>query len=122
MKKLNKEVGNYSEELATNYLKAQGYLVLERNFRNFLGEIDIICQKKDLLVIVEVKGRYSYNYGIPKESVTIYKQKSILKVATSYITYKKLNNMNLRFDVIEIFLNQKNNLFKIDHIEDAFRA
>lgn len=122
MKKLNKEVGNYSEELATNYLKAQGYIVLERNFRNFLGEIDIICQKKDLLVIVEVKGRYSYNYGIPKESVTIYKQKSILKVATSYIAYKKLNNINLRFDVIEIFLNQKNNLFKIDHIEDAFRA
>lgn len=122
MKKLNKEVGNYSEDLATAYLKDQGYIILERNFRNFLGEIDIICQKEDLLIVIEVKGRYNYNYGVPKESVTPYKRRSILKVATSYIYYKKLNNINIRFDVIEVYLNSQNNLFKMDHIVDAFRA
>ena len=122
MKRLNKEVGNYSEDLATLYLKNNGYIIIERNFRNFLGEIDIICQRNGLLIIIEVKGRYNYNYGTPKESVTIYKQKSILKVATSYISYKKLNNINLRFDVIEVYLNPQNTLFKIEHIEDAFRA
>ena len=122
MKRLNKEVGNYSEDLATLYLKNNGYIIIERNFRNFLGEIDIICQRNGLLIIIEVKGRYNYNCGTPKESVTIYKQKSILKVATSYISYKKLNNINLRFDVIEVYLNPQNTLFKIEHIEDAFRA
>lgn len=122
MKKLNKEVGNYCENLATSYLKDHGYLILERNFRNFLGEIDIICKANDLLVIIEIKGRYSYGYGLPRESVTITKQKSIIKVATSYISYKKLNNINLRFDVIEIYLNSQNTLFKVNHIKDAFRA
>lgn len=122
MKSLNKEIGNYSEELATNYLKNHGYTILERNFRNFLGEIDIICKTKDLLVIIEVKGRYNYDYGIPKESVTLHKQKAIIKVATSYISYKELSNINLRFDVIEVYLNEQNTLFKIEHIVDAFRS
>lgn len=121
MKKLNKEIGNYCENLATSYLKDNKYSILERNFRNFLGEIDIICKIKDLLIIVEVKGRYNYDYGTPKESVTMCKQKSIIKVANSYIFYNKLTNINLRFDVIEIYLNPNNTLFKINHIIDAFR-
>ena len=97
------------------------YHILDCNFRNFLGEIDIICIQDKLLIIVEVKGRYNYNYGLPKESISISKQKSIIKVTNSYIYYKKLIDINIRFDVIEIYLNSENTLFKITHIKDAFR-
>ncbi len=121
MKKLNKDVGNYCEDLAKDYLKRNRYFILDCNFKNRLGEIDIICTQNNLLIIIEVKGRYNYDYGLPKESISFSKQKSIIKVSTSYISYKKLFNLNVRFDVIEIYLNSNNNIFKIKHIKDAFR-
>jgi putative endonuclease len=121
MKKLNKEIGNYCENLAKDHLKKNKYNIIDCNFRNFLGEIDIICIQDKLLIIVEVKGRYNYNYGLPKESISLSKQKSIIKVTKSYIYYKKLLHINIRFDVIEIYLNPENTQFKINHIKDAFR-
>ena len=121
MKKLNKEIGNYCENLAKQYLQKNNYHILDCNFRNFLGEIDIICIQDKLLIIVEVKGRYNYDYGLPKESINLSKQKSIIKVINSYIYYKKLFNINIRFDVIEVYLNPQTTLFKINHIKDAFR-
>jgi putative endonuclease len=122
VKKLNKEIGNYCEGLAKEYLQKNKYIILDCNFRNFLGEIDIICFQDNVLVIVEVKGRYNYDYGLPKESINLSKQKLIIKVTNSYIYYKRLININIRFDVIEVYLNKQDTLFKIDHIEDAFRA
>ncbi len=121
MKKLNKEIGTYCENLAKEYLNIGNYRILDCNFRNFLGEIDIICTRDNLLIIIEVKGRYNSYYGLPKESVGFAKQKSIINVTNSYIHYKKLININIRFDVIEVYLNAENTLFKINHIEDAFR-
>ncbi len=121
MKKLNKDVGNYCEDLAKEYLIKNNFRIIDSNFKNFLGEIDIICFQDNLLIIFEVKGRYNYNYGLPKESISLSKQKSIIKVANSFISYKKLFNINVRFDVIEVYLNSKNTLFKINHIVDAFR-
>lgn len=121
MKKLNKDIGNYCENLAKDYLKRNRYFILDCNFKNHLGEIDIICTQNNLLIIVEVKGRYNYDYGLPKESISFSKRKSIIKVSTSYISYKKLFNLNVRFDVIEVYLNSNNNIFEIKHIKDAFR-
>jgi len=121
MKKLNKDIGTYCENLAKEYLQKNKYHILDCNYRNFLGEIDVICIQKDLLIIVEVKGRYNYDYGLPKESITLSKQKSIIKVTTSYIYHKKLTNINIRFDVVEVYLNTKDTSFKINHIKDAFR-
>ncbi len=121
MRNLNKNIGNYAEKLASDYLIQNHFSIIARNFRNRLGEIDIICIKSEILIIVEVKGRYSLNYGYPKEAVNYTKQKSLIKVASSYINYKHLYNFNVRFDVIEIFFNNDNSLYKINHIEDAFR-
>jgi putative endonuclease len=121
VKKFNKDIGNYCESLAKEYLKKNNYHILDCNFRNFLGELDIICLQNKVLIIVEVKGRYNYDYGLPKESINLSKQKSIIKVTKSYIYYKKLLNVNIRFDVIEVYLNLENTFFKINHITDAFR-
>lgn len=121
MKKFNKDIGFYCENLATEFLKNNSYTILDRNYKNHFGEIDIICLKDNILIIVEVKGRYYYKFGAPLESVTSNKQHSIFKVTKSYILYKKLFNINVRFDVIELYLNTDNSLFKINHIKDAFR-
>lgn len=122
MKKLNREIGTHCEDIAKEYLKKNNYNIVACNFRNFLGELDIICLQNNVLIIIEVKGRYNYDYGFPREAVNISKQKSIIKVTNCYINYKNLSNINIRFDVIEVYLNLENTLVKINHLKDAFRA
>ena len=121
MKGFNKDIGNYGEDLSFEFLKRNGYSILSRNFRNRCGEIDIICKKDDLIIFVEIKSRYNYNYGSPIEAITYSKQKQIIKLCKFYIYINKLINYNFRFDVIEVFFNKDNNLYSINHITDAFR-
>lgn len=122
MKRLNKDIGNYCESIAKEYLKKNKYNIIAYNFRTHLGELDILCLQNNILIVIEVKGRYSYDYGFPREAVNISKQKNIIKVTNCYINYKNLRNINIRFDVIEVYLNLENSLVKIIHLKDAFRA
>ena len=121
MKHLNKLIVNNSEKIAQKFLSKNGYYILECNFRNRSGEIDIICSKGNTIIIVEVKSRYSSQYGTPKESVTFSKQKSTINVTKFYLSYKNIYNKNIRFDVIEVCMNYKDNSYVINHIKDAFR-
>jgi putative endonuclease len=122
MKNYNKNIGFYGEDIAVEYIKKKGYFVLDRNFRNRYGEIDIISSFKDVIIFIEVKSRYSNSCGTPIESVTYFKQKKIFNLCKFYLLNKKLFNYNCRFDVIEIYFNTSNDLYKINHIEDAFRG
>lgn len=122
MKSFNKDIGSFGEDLSINYLIDNGYYILEKNYRNKIGEIDIICKKNNLLIFIEVKSRYTNSYGFPIESVTYYKRKQIIKVSMLYIILNKYNNFNIRYDVIEVFFNKNNDLFNINHTTDAFRT
>ena len=68
----NKGVGALGEEIASNFLTARGYRILERNFRCRGGEVDIIAREggSGCLVFVEVKARRGLNYGVPQLAVT----------------------------------------------------
>ena len=121
MKHLNREIGNNAERIAQKFLLQKGYRLLDCNFRNHRGEIDIICKKDNKIIVVEVKSRYSSQYGTPKESVNHLKQKSIINVTKAYLLYKNIHNINVRFDVIEVYMNYRDNSYIINHIKDAFR-
>ena len=121
MKKYNKDIGSYGEDLAIDYLKNKGYTIVARNFRNRNGEIDLICKYLDIIIFIEVKSRYSYHFGLPRESVTYFKQKKIIYISKYFLYKYKLLNYNCRFDVIEIYFNKNNNSYFIEHIKDAFR-
>lgn len=118
----NRVIGSFGEDLSIKYLINNGYFIIEKNYRNKLGEIDIICKKNNIIVFVEVKSRYTNNYGLPIESVTYSKQKQIIKISNLYIILNKYNNFNIRYDVIEVFFNGSNELFNINHVPDAFRT
>ena len=64
------ELGHKGEAIALQFLKNHNYVVLERNWRWQKAEVDLICKKNDVLIIIEVKTRSSTNYGSPNESVT----------------------------------------------------
>lgn len=97
-----KTTGNYGEDLACGFLEKHGYKVLERNFRIRGGEIDIVAQDKDYLVFVEVKTRYSHEFGLPRESITPWKIKALLKTALFYIQKIKWGDKGYRLDLVTI--------------------
>ncbi|MDO5713444.1 MAG: YraN family protein [Tissierellia bacterium] len=117
--KNDKSLGCYGEELAAQYLLNKGYKILERNYRNHFGELDIIAWDKEFLVIIEVKTRKSSKYGKPREAVDVYKQENIIRVTHSYLAEKSLWSVPVRFDVIEIFLKDRET---IEHLEGAFQV
>ena len=110
------KLGTEGESQAAEYLKKQGYIILEQNYRAGRNEVDIICEKKGIVVFVEVKTRTTDNFGEPVEAVDSTKTRKIIKVAQSYLHNRDLwDKCKVRFDVIGI------NKDGINHIEDAFR-
>src|SRR5271170_7721572 len=118
----NKNLGSYGEFLARKYLQAQGYRILEENFKNKLGEIDLIVQDGQTICFVEVKTRQSLDQGQPYEAVNPWKIRKLSQMATSYLKYK-YNSLEIlsRFDVISIVQDQKSPP-SIQHIKNAFNS
>ncbi len=94
--------GKQSELLAANYLKLSGYRILEQNYRNRIGEIDIIAKDGPVLVFIEVKARKSVRFGTPKTAVTYGKQVKISKTALVYLKAAGQLRSKARFDVVAI--------------------
>ena len=111
-----RETGTQYEERAAEYLIAQNYQILERNYRIRSGEIDIIARDGTVLVFIEVKYRKNEESGNPLEAVDIRKQRKIIKVARYYLYQKKYGDVPCRFDVIGICGSH------IEHMKDAFWA
>lgn len=109
-----KLLGKVGEKKAAEFLKKQGYKIIETNYKNALGEIDIIAKGGEYTVFIEVKTRSSEVFGAPSEAVDYRKQQKYIKVAKAYAVKKGLTDKPMRFDVIEIE-NEK-----INHILDAF--
>lgn len=106
--------GKKGEIKAVLFLKKYGYKILETNFKNKIGEIDIIAEKDGVIVFIEVKNRSTYRFGRPIEAVDFRKQNKIKKVAEIYLMIKNKYYNDVRFDVVEV---SNDNL---EHIENAF--
>jgi putative endonuclease len=117
---LNKrqQFGRKSESVAVRYLKKNGYKILEQNYRNKIGEIDIIAIDKKTLAFVEVKATRTDSFGSPKWAVTPKKQRKISMVALYYLKTTKQNKVKARFDVVAISSSQDNP--RIELIKNAF--
>ncbi len=112
--------GRKGEEVAASYLKKKGYRIVERNFRWRGGEIDIIAERKGMLVFVEVRSFSSDALGIdPVETIGPFKIQKLIKTAEYYLeSHPEFQNHDLRFDAIGVKFNKDD--VKIDHIENAF--
>lgn len=117
---ITKEVGNYGENVACDFLEKQGISVLKRNFHSRFGEIDIIAKDGETIVFVEVKTRATKSFGAPSEFVDERKQKKIIQTALYFLGN---DDCDMRFDVIEIMYAQSGdslNTTEINHIKSAF--
>lgn len=98
-----RKTGAAYEEMAAEYLRKQGIKILEKNYRNRNGEIDLIGRDSEYLIFFEVKYRKSLKNGTPAEAVTFSKQKKICQVADYYrLTHGIGEFCAVRYDVISI--------------------
>lgn len=113
------ELGKEGEKIAAEFLRRSGYRILETNWRFEKKEIDVIAQKNDLIIIVEVKSRSTDYFGKPEEFVSTDKQRNLIEAADYYLQQLDFE-AEVRYDIISIILNEKR--AEIHHIEEAFIA
>lgn len=113
-----KTAGNYGEDLACEFLKKQGYKILQRNYLIRGGEIDIVAKDKDYLVFVEVKARWTHEYGLPVDSITHWKLKALLKTAKFYLQKVNWGEGPFRLDLVSIDFTNSANKPEIELIKD----
>jgi len=102
-----KERGEQGERLAERHYLENGYRVLARNYRIRAGEVDLVILKNNTVVFAEVRGRENLQYGLPEETVTLSKQKKIIKTSLSFLCKYKLFDCDVRFDVYCVIWGEK---------------
>lgn len=114
--RLRKEIGEFGEQMASDFLVRKGYVILVRNFCVRGGEIDIIARHETDLIIVEVKTRTSIVYGFGEEAVDKQKQKR-MKIALASYTAPFFVRY-IRFDIIAIDLDRNQKSATIRHLKN----
>lgn len=118
--KSTRERGNEGEDLASAYLEAKDWIVLDRNYFFQKAEVDIVATDRNYIIFIEVKMRSDIYFGYPEEHVTPAKEANIKKAAEAWIYERKMETAVVRFDIISI-VQKGNEAPKITHFEDAFR-
>ena len=119
-KRSTKEKGLAGEQLAVRFLEKQGFRILERNYRNRLGEIDIVAEERGVLVFVEVRTLQASAGHSPEETILPKKQQRISRTAVAYVQHKRLEDRPARFDVVSVTLDGTRSA--LAHFPDAFEV
>ena len=111
------KLGRLGENIAKDFLKQRGFIIIAMNWRHLHYEIDIIARQQNILVFVEVTTRSTFKYGFPDESIDHKKENRLREAAEIYIEQENLHN-EIRFDIVSIVKNNFGE--KVYHITDAF--
>ncbi len=114
------EFGNWAEYYVAQYLKSKGYVILDKNYRKKWGEIDIVAEKKGILIFVEVKANKNNIPGFEAENrVSREKLRRMNRAIQSYLFNKKLrSDQDWQIDVISLNLERDRGLARIRHFKN----
>jgi len=116
-KSANKKKGDWGERIAEAYLIEKGYAIIKKQWHYSRYEVDLIAQKGNTLVFVEVKTRFSKDFGEPWLAVNYSKQRKICRSADYYLRYFRVD-AEPRFDIVSIV--HAEGTTEITHLEQAF--
>jgi len=132
MPSLKRQFGDMGEDLAANLLVRKGYKILDRNFSQKWGEIDIVAKKwegrdehkKEALVFVEVKtikGKGSpEQLALAGGNVHYAKQQRLIRTAKSYLAKHRISpGVGWQIDVVAVALDPETNTARVEHLENA---
>jgi putative endonuclease len=117
-----KELGEWGETLAVQKLETEGYRIRDRNWRTREGELDVVAQKGDTIVFVEVKARTNRNFGLPEEALTKKKRERLIKTALAYLDAHQIVEADWRFDFFAIEWSTSGRLSRMEHLVDVIQA
>jgi putative endonuclease len=112
------DLGRKGEALAKAHLEVTGYEIMDENWVFGKAEIDLVAYKEGVIIFTEVKTRTGNGFGEPEDFVDARKQKLLVQAADEYI-YLMNHQGDVRFDIISVLFDRNNN-YKLKHIEDAF--
>lgn len=98
----NRARGRFGEELAARWYRERGFRIVDRNWRTRDGEVDLVAERDDVIVVCEVKARASLAYGHPFEAITPRKLARLRRLAVAWLTDHDRHGMRLRLDVVGI--------------------
>jgi putative endonuclease len=113
-----RKLGALGEDAAAALLRSRGYRIVAKNHRCRLGEVDLVAEKDDLLVFVEVRTRATAAFGGPEETVNLRKQRRVIAAARDYLAQRRGPARALRFDVVAVVDGPQGP--SLTHFENAF--
>jgi ribonuclease HII len=116
-----KKLGRWGEKRAIKFLQNNGYKILNQNVRTRNGEVDIVAEDNGTVVFIEVKTRFSQNFGRGEEALSLFKQRRLIKVAFQIMKNRHLADRDFRFDVLSLFWD-RDKKWKMGLIKNAFEA
>jgi len=124
--KIVNEIGKKGEELACMFLVKRGYSIIERNYLKRWGEIDIVAEKDDKLLFVEVKSvsckkfkDVSCETGYrPEENIHIQKLQRLKRVVESYMLENNASHRDWKFCAITVLIDQATRVARVSLIPD----
>lgn len=102
---LRNAVGAWGEELAAQHLTGQQMVILDRNWRCELGELDLVARDGGTLVVCEVKTRRGQAFGSPAEAVTWRKAARLRLLAMRWLDEHPVSPLDIRIDVVGIVVS-----------------
>lgn len=111
----NRRVGAWGEETAAVWLASRGYEVMRRNIRTPYGEIDIIVQKNNVTIFIEVKTLTSTKNLLPEQQITTKKREHMLNAALHFAAENAIDRWQI--DVITVEGKPGDNSPVIHHFE-----
>lgn len=111
------QMGIWGEEVAVEYLRDLGYVILERDWHSGHRDIDIIARDNEYVVFVEVKTRRNIDFGTPEQAVDWKKRRNLRRAIIHYVNYRKIDDP-IRFDIITVVGTLGTPQPTINHIED----
>lgn len=114
------ERGRGGEQLAWDHLRRAGYRLVARNVRSRLGEIDLVVERGDVLVFVEVRTRSGRRFGTALESIDGRKRRQVARLAAQFLAQRRLDDRRARFDVVAV--EWQDGAPNIEHVENAFEV
>ena len=110
------ELGRKGEEIAAEFLEESGYQILKRNYMIGHSDIDILAQKNNSLVFIEVRTKSKDDRGMPEETLTKKKLRRMKNTAEMYIAFNKYEGL-ARLDAVCIILDSSGNTKHLEHYE-----